>query len=415
MMFLFISTLFAQEQTNNTDAKGDAKVARISPEGKVYGVTKSSFTWSEQLPDDIEQVPILDTWDRGESKSDVPVFYVERVSNTPDKIRVKFKVPRFKYDFQKHGTRYNDYVSEREVVDEVTGYKIRTRTVHDIELAWCGADYCLNNSAYLMDTCAEVGPENCDSAYSLVVIDFSKLPRLQNNQAEYFRFSGFQKKIPGKSIGVLIKPEENLTMDEYVVEEKKKLFSPDVYVIRPLTQNEIEKRNKKINQVSKKQMSEILDAKKSNEVKTRYLHVQKNLGKENYTQDGINSKSGLVDVEERTVTKYCFDEMGRVREKKTYLEGTTKKTQLENYNSSSNHSSGWENTYTRSGEYNYSTEYRRIEGSPIERNIESYVSTSECETRKNNLIARESLAGMKGALKNRNGSLVEDQVIKEEE
>lgn len=384
----------------------DATQVRIKSTGEVYNVTKSTHTAESKVQAGFEAFPILETDDKGESKADVPKFALERVFSTPNRIRVKLKVPLFKYDQAMSGARYENFVSINESRDPHTGIIKRTKEFQSIELAWCGAEHCLNESAYLVENCAKVGPKECQAPYETIIVDFSKIKALEPAEAEYFYISGYQKKIPGKDIGIFFYPYPGFVKAAYRVDVSKRMFGPDVYYVRYPTQREIDEENRIAGKLDDKALNEIQKAEELKK-KTRYLHLPVNIGKSGTTVDGVNASGTSSSTEvKKTIKRYCMDGMGRPVGVETVVESNNISTTSSTSRSSTSSNSNYSYSNGVGGE-------RVIESSGDQRSVENSVVSTACDNRKNKLLAQESLAGLKGVIKV--PSFQDDVLVKDDE
>lgn len=377
LAMLITTSGWAQQLTDSSTE------TRIKPDGENY-VLERSDSKASNLPVAMEQFAILETGSKGEAKADVHKVVLERSFDTPNRIRVKMKTPLFKYKPVMSGTNF--FVeSTKDVLDEKTGLIIRVKDYQKKRLVWCGLEPCLLSTAFLIQACVK-DQKTCSSAYDTIIIDFSKAKALNIGETEEFFISSYQRKIPGKAIDFFVYPVPGrIQVPRYIVEHKKKLFGPDVYVVRMPTQKEIDAENKQV--VPK----DVLDLEAAAELNrnTRYTTLPTNIGMPGQpaNPNGQSNSNGSLG---EAVEELCLDEMGRVSSTRTIFEGGSYVPQ----NSTTNHSRHSNISHKRI--YRGTTIVESSEGDI--RNAENNVDTSECNVRKMHLILQESLAGQKGAV-----------------
>ncbi len=340
---------------------------RIKPNGETY-ILESSNPKASQVAPGSEQFPILEAYGTGagEFKADVHRVVLERTFQTPNRIRVKMKVPLFKYKPVMSGHEY--FVeSTKEVTDPKTGSIVRVKEVQKKRLVWCGLEPCLMRTPFLLQAC-EGSSKSCSSAYDEIIIDFSKAQKLNPGAYEHFFISAYQRKIPGKAIDFIVLPiTGRIQAPRYIVKRKNPLRGPDVYKVRLPNKKEIAAENRK-NKVDEKDILDIEAAAELNK-NTRYTTLPVNMGLPGQPVDPNGTLNGSNAGNNQTVEELCLDELGHKKSSRIIQEGLSETDIL--------------------------TREQILEQN---RQAEQSVASSACSARRNHLVLEESLAGQKGAI-----------------
>ena len=354
---------------------------RINANGETY-VVESSDSRASNIPSGMEKFAVLETGSKGEAKADVSKVILERSFDTPNRVRVKLKTPLFKYKPIMSGSDF--YVeTSKEVVDQYTGQVIRVKDYQKKRLVWCGLEPCLLSTAFLLKVC-EQNSSSCTAAYDTIIVDFSKAKSLEMGETEQFFISAYQRKIPGKAIDFFVYPiPGRILAKRYIVEHKKKLFGPDVYVVREMTKKEIDAENQTQVKVSSKDVLDLEAAQEFNSI-TRYETLPTNLGLpgQSINPAGRNS-SESSSTSGVAVEELCLDELGNLKSSRTIIESDVRSSKPVITNSNRTEI----------------TRVKTLESSEDAKRIEKGVNSFECSARKAHLVLQESLAGQKGALK----------------
>lgn len=377
LALLISSQVWSQQNQESTQLQSETKYLEYS-----------SNTSQSNLHNKEEEVLDLKTGGYGEVKADINKVVLWREFDTPNRIRVKMKAPLFRYKPIFSGTSY--YVeTTKEVKDEKTGLMVRVKDIQKKRLVWCGLEPCLLSSNLLLRACVR-DQKTCSSAYDTIIIDFSKAAKLEIGENELFFLSAYQRKIPGDAIDFFLYPLPGKTIaPRYIIEHKKKMFGPDVYVVRQPTQKELDKEQEKEQKIVTP--TDVLDIENSSEIneKSTYTKLLTNIGmpgqtanpngqSNNQGNDQSNQTNGQKSSAQVT-EEWCIDPItNKVVSKKSIIEGKLQ--------GDLNSDSRTEVTKTI------------LESSENIKNIENNVSSKACLARKQNMVLNVSLAGQKNVI-----------------